>query len=137
MKYFKDQHGEVYAFEADGSQDDYIDPSMVPLTPEEQDRHLYPEKYMTPKQRRQVYLDLLYPLTRRQFRLVLAKHKLLKVAEETIDAISDPDQQIMARIEWEDSIQFERLNPTLLLLYKGMGLKESQVDSLWEEGLKL
>jgi len=42
MKYFKSPAGEVYAFESDGSQDAWIKPDLVPMTPEEVDAHLNP-----------------------------------------------------------------------------------------------
>ena len=42
MKYYKLNH-KVYAFESDGSQDDYIKPEMVEMTIEEIDRHLNPK----------------------------------------------------------------------------------------------
>jgi hypothetical protein len=32
MKYFKDENNEVYAFEADGSQDDFIGKNLIPIT---------------------------------------------------------------------------------------------------------
>lgn len=42
MKYFKNSDGQVYAYEADGSQDDWILPGLVPMTDEEVDLHLNP-----------------------------------------------------------------------------------------------
>lgn len=46
MKYYK-KNNEVYAFEDDGSQDEYIASDMILMTADEVDRHLYPEKYLT------------------------------------------------------------------------------------------
>lgn len=37
MKYFKDQTGAVYAFNADGSQDEFIPDSLIPITGAEAD----------------------------------------------------------------------------------------------------
>ena len=48
MKYYKDTNGEVFAFEADGSQDYLIDPSLVLMTQAEVNLHLNPPK--TPAQ---------------------------------------------------------------------------------------
>tara|TARA_R110002073_G_scaffold336570_1_gene535633 strand:- start:3345 stop:3542 length:198 start_codon:yes stop_codon:yes gene_type:complete len=39
MKYYK-KDNQVFAFEADGSQDDYIKPNMVLMTQAEVDEHL-------------------------------------------------------------------------------------------------
>ena len=41
MKYYK-LNNEVYAFEEDGSQDDYISNNMVIMTDDEVDRHVNP-----------------------------------------------------------------------------------------------
>ena len=37
MKYYKDENNQVYAYEADGSQDDYIGENLVAITLEEAD----------------------------------------------------------------------------------------------------
>ena len=42
MKYYKDTNDEVYAFEADGSQDSFIPDTLVPMTQTEVDLHLNP-----------------------------------------------------------------------------------------------
>lgn len=42
MKYFKDNAGTVYAFEADGSQDDFIPAGLTPMTEVEIEEHLNP-----------------------------------------------------------------------------------------------
>lgn len=43
MKYYK-LNKEIYAFEADGSQDDYITQDMVRMTSSEVDKHLNPKE---------------------------------------------------------------------------------------------
>jgi len=48
MKYFKNTNNEVFAFNADGSQDAYIKPDMVALTQSEADAHINPP--LTPAQ---------------------------------------------------------------------------------------
>ena len=37
MKHYKDENGQVYAFESDGSQDDFIPPSLTRITEAEAD----------------------------------------------------------------------------------------------------
>ena len=88
-------------------------------------------------EKRQQYLQSLKPLTRRQFKLVLLESNLLDQVEMTINSIPDTGLRARTKIEYEDAVSFERLNPTLNQLYSLMGLKESQVDALWEDGLKL
>ena len=66
MKYYK-KDNEVFAFEDDGSQDEYITQDMVRMTSSEVDKHLNPKKYMTDEQLYEIYVKSLRPLTRRQF----------------------------------------------------------------------
>lgn len=42
MKYLKNAAGTVYAFEADGSQDEFIPAGLTPMTQAEIEEHLYP-----------------------------------------------------------------------------------------------
>lgn len=90
-----------------------------------------------PKEKRKIYLQTLRPLSKRQLKLILLENNLLEAVENTINQIPDELAKAKARIEYEDGIVFERLNPTLNQLYKLMGLKESQVDAMWEDALKL
>ena len=46
MKYYK-LNSEVFAFELDGSQDECITEDMIPMSDEEIDKHIHPEKYYT------------------------------------------------------------------------------------------
>lgn len=138
MKYYRDKNSKVvYAFELDGSQDDLITPDMVKMTANEIDRHVNPEKYLTAKEKRQRYLENLPAITKRQFKLILLEYKLLDKVQTVIDSIPDENDRMKAQIEYEDAQTFERLNPTINSLYSAMGLKESEVDTLWEKALKL
>lgn len=47
MKYFKKIDDSVWAFEEDGSQDEFITNEFTSMTAEEIDRHLNPQKYFT------------------------------------------------------------------------------------------
>lgn len=136
MKYYR-LNGNVHAFPKDGTQDHLITVLMIPMSPEEVDRHCYPEKYYTAKQKRQAYLENLDPITKRQFKLVLLDAGLLDKVQTSIDSIEDPIERMRVQIEYEDAQTFSRLNPAILTLSTAMGLKESQVDILWEKALKL
>lgn len=50
MKYFKDDKGTVYAYEADGSQDAWIKPGLLPMSDEEVQVHLNPPLSLTPEE---------------------------------------------------------------------------------------
>lgn len=55
MKYYKDENNQVYAFEADGSQDAYISEHLVRITEVEADELRKP--VLTPEQVQQVIND--------------------------------------------------------------------------------
>ena len=137
MKYFKFKN-KVYAFELDGSQDHLITEEYVAMPDEDVDRHINPHKYMSDEEKRSLYLASLRPLKRRQFRLALVMNGYdLNEIEALIDQIEDPMQRTIAQIEWQDATDFERTNPTLLMMAQMLGLTSEQVDSLWEYGLTL
>ena len=137
MRRFYKKGDSVFELAQDGSQDHVLTDEYIKMTDDEIDRHLFPEKYMTGAEKRERYLKSLVPLTRRQFKLILLKYDLLDKVSEGLAKIEDKTLRMQAQIEFEDSTMFERLNPTLLMLYKAMGISESKLDSMWEEGLKL
>lgn len=54
MKYFKKNDGSVWAFEEDGSQDEFITNEFTSMTAEEIDRHLNPQKYFTDAEKAEI-----------------------------------------------------------------------------------
>ena len=83
-------------------------------------------------------LAAMKPLTRRQFRLTLAMNGYdLNEIEALINQIEDPMQRTIAKIEWQDATDFERTNPTLLMMAELLQLTSEQIDQLWSYGLTL
>ena len=77
-------------------------------------------------------------LTRRQFRLALATNGYNLADIETLIAqIEDDMQRQIIQIEWQDATDFERTNPTLLMMAELMQLTAEQIDQLWSYGLAL
>lgn len=136
MKYYKLEN-QVYAFEADGSQDDYIKPEMVLMTPQEVDKHINPEKYLTEEQKYSIYLNSLKPLTRRQFKLVLLENDLLDEVELAINSIEDKTTKTRMHIEYTEATEFKRNSESLLLMCQLLNLSEEQINTMWEQGLTL
>ena len=136
MKYYK-LNGQVYAFEADGSQDDYIKPEMVLMTPQEVDKHINPEKYLTEEQKYSIYLTSLKPLTRRQFKLALLENDLLDEVELAINNIEDKTTKTRMQIEYTESTEFKRNSESLLFMCQLLNLSEEQINTMWEQGLTL
>ena len=136
MKYYKLEN-QVYAFEDDGSQDDYIKPEMVLMTSEEVDKHINPEKYLTEEQKYNIYLTSLKPLTRRQFRFALHNHNLLNTVESSINVIEDENLKTAMQIEYQDADKFFRTSEFVLYMIQMLGMTEKQVNDMWQEGLTL
>lgn len=131
MKYYK-LNNEVYAFEADGSQDDYITEDMVKMTDDEVDRHINPEKYMTPSELYNAYLETLRPLSRRQFKLAMLENNLADAIETQINQIEDAKQKAIIQIEYTEATEFVRTSESVKYMCNLLGLSEEQVNQMWE-----
>lgn len=98
MKYFKKNDGSVWAFEADGSQDDYITSEFAAMTPDEIDRHLNPQNYLTDEEK-----------------AAIAAQQKLTTAQVEYDRISTLISQINDAIDDEDG-DLDELNAKKLRL---------------------
>lgn len=136
MKYFK-KNGEVFAFESDGSQDELITEDFVKMTKSEVDRHLNPDKYLSDKEKRNIFLNTLTPLTRRQFKLALLANELLEKVESTIDNIPDLQLRKRMQIEYSESVEFHRESESVNAMCEMLELSEDQVDQLWQQAMTL
>ena len=136
MKYFK-LNNDVYAFELDGSQDDYIKPDMVLMTDEEIDRHINPEKYLTQVDKYNNYLKSLPHLTRRQFKLALLANNLLDVIDNTIASVADPLVKAHITIEYTEATEFVRTSDSVKYMLNILDLTEEQANTIWEQALTL
>ena len=136
MKYYK-KDNKVFAFEDDGSQDDYITQDMVRMTSSEVDKHVNPKKYMTDEQLYDIYIKSLRPLTRRQFKLVLLENDLLDDVELAINSIEDKTTRTRVQIEYTEATEFKRNSESLLLMCQLLNLSEEQINNMWEQGLTL
>lgn len=137
MKYFKNPTGEVYAFEADGSQDDLITDEFVAMSADEIDRHLNPQNYLSDEEKEQLRLAQFQSLTRRQFKLALLENNLLETVEQTINAIEDPIMKTRIQIEYNESERFERINESVQYMLGFLNLTAEQVDEMWTYAMSL
>lgn len=136
MKFYK-KNGEVYAFEDDDSQDDYIKPEMVLMTDEEIDKHINPQKYLTEAEKYNNYLNSLPPLTRRQFKLALLANNLLDVIDTNIASITDPLVKAHITIEYTEATEFVRTSDSVKYMLNILDLTEEQANTIWEQALTL
>lgn len=137
MKYFKDKDGSVYAFEDDGSQDEFITPTMKKMTNSQIDRHLNPQKYLNDEEKNLIYLQSLRPLTRRQFMLALVENDLDEAVETAIGNIQDAKQRKQMSIEYKDAQTFERFSASIMTMATLINLDDESLNSMWEKALTL
>ena len=77
-------------------------------------------------------------LTRRQLRLALVLNNFdLDNVEILINAIVDPVKRQIVKIEWQDSTEFTRTNPSLLFVFQLIGLTADDINNLWTQALSL
>lgn len=127
MKHFKDpSSGAVYAYEADGSQDEHIKQGLIRMTDAEVHAHLNPP--LAPP-------SVPRSITMRQARLCLHKHGMLAGVQPAIDALPEPDRTA-AQIEWEYSSVVERQG-FVLTIAQALGISDEQLDALFIEAATL
>ena len=124
MKYYK-LNNEVYAFESDGSQDDYIKEGMILMTEEEVDRHVYPEKYYTEEQKYAIKIASFPTLSPAQFELRLLKAGL---RQQVLDYVAASEE---LQIVFNRATYFSRTDPFLLEAMQALNLSNTQVDAIW------
>ena len=136
MKYYN-LNNEIYAFEADGSQDSFITEDMIPISWEDAQLILNPPDTRTEAEKEADLTASLPYLTRRQFRLVLHRYNLLNTVENSINAIEDEYLKTTMQIEYQDAGEFFRTSASILYMIQMLGLTEKQVNDMWQEGLTL
>lgn len=128
MKYFI-LNGEVFAFEADGSQDDYITEDMVKMTDDEVDRHVNPEKYLSDIEKAQLNRERMPQLTPIEFDIKLVDAGLYDQVQELIQS------DIKLKIAYTRATFFSRTDPFIDQARIALNLTDEQVDTIWESPL--
>ena len=128
MKYYK-KDNEVFAFELDGSQDDYITEDMVKMTDDEVDRHVNPEKYLSDEEKAQLNRERMPTLTPIEFDIKLNNAGLYDTVQELIK------DKFELRIAYNRATFFSRTDPFVDQARIALGLTDEQVDMIWESSL--
>ena len=124
MKYYK-LNDVVYAFESDGSQDDYITEDMVKMTDDEVDRHVNPEKYLSDIEKAQLNRERMPQLTPIEFDIKLVDVGLYDQVQKLIQS------DIKLRIAYNRATFFSRTDPFVDQARIALGLTDEQVDEMW------
>ena len=128
MKYYK-LNNEIYAFEANGSQDDYITEDMVKMTDDEVDRHVNPEKYLSDIEKAQLNRERMPTLTPIEFDIKLVDAGLYDQVQELIQS------DIKLKIAYTRATFFSRTDPFIDQARIALNLTDEQVDTIWESPL--
>ncbi|WLS61532.1 hypothetical protein RAK14_24495 (plasmid) [Bordetella bronchiseptica] len=112
FKYYRDPaNGDVYAFEADGSQDAYIREGLVQMTADQIQAHLKAQ---------QANKVLPTAVTMRQARLALLKQGLLAQVNAAVADLPG-DEGEAARIEWQFAGSVEKDSELVVSLARALG----------------
>ena len=128
MKYYK-KGTDVFAFESDGSQDDYIKDNMVLMTDAEVEQHLKVDE-LTDEQ-------LMPDLTRRQFKLALLEAGLTEQIETAIDTITDAKTKAVIKIEYNEATQFVRTSDSVAYMCNLLSLSNDEINAIWSSAAQL
>ena len=124
MKYYK-LNNVVYAFEADGSQDDYITKAMVKMSDDEVDRHVNPEKYLSDEEKVQLNRERMPTLKPIDFDIKLIDAGLYDQVQGLIQS------DIKLKIAYNRATFFSRTAPFIDQARIALGLTDEQVDEMW------
>ena len=122
MKYYK-LNNDVFAFEADGSQDGFIKPAMVLMTKSQVDEHLKAEVLALEQ--------TLPPLTRRQFKLALLHAGLTDEINTAIAGIDDATLKAVIEIEYNEATEFRRTSDSVSYMCNLLSLTNDEINELW------
>lgn len=120
MKYYKSPEGEVFGYDADGSQDVYIKPELVRMTDAEVEAHLNPPAVVAIPQ----------SVTMRQARLAMLHAGILDDVEALIQNMPGDDGRA-ARIDWEFAQDVRRDWHLVGALGSQLGMTADQIDDLF------
>lgn len=124
MKYYK-LNDIVYAFELDGSQDDYITEEMQLMTEEDVDKHINPEKYLSDIEKAQLNRERMPTHTPIEFDIKLVDAGLYDQVQSLIHS------DIKLRIAYTRATFFSRTDPFVDQARDALGLTDEQVDAMW------
>ena len=76
-------------------------------------------------------------ISRAQAKAALILNGRIGSVQPAIDAIPDPLQKALVQNDWDERLNFERTNATLIALATGLGMTSDQLDQLFIAGATL
>ena len=124
MKLFFKEN-EIYAY-SDTQIKDGLSEGLTELTPDEIDKHLYPEKYLSDEEKAQLNRERMPTLTPIEFDIKLNNAGLY---DAVLDLIKDNFEM---RIAYNRATFFSRTSPFIDQARIALGLTDEQVDMIWD-----
>ena len=115
---------EIYAY-SDVQIKDGLSEGLTELTPDEIDKHLYPEKYLSVEEKAQLNRERMPTLTPIEFDIKLNNAGLYDTVQELIE------DNFELRIAYNRATFFSRTNPFIDQAQIALGLTDEQVDAMW------
>lgn len=138
MKYYKDKDNNVYAFEADGSQDEFISDDLIAITQKEA------EDIIQKKQEADVEAYIPDTLSRFQMLSILKISKLdsgesmYQVVDSFIKGLpEDTSDNIIIKTAWDTAPEFRRDSLLVTEAQKKLNLTDAEADELFKKGGEL
>lgn len=130
MKHYQQtQDGSLWAFEDDGSQDDWIPAGCVRVT-EAQAHQIRAAALVREKALAALWVP--ESVTPFQAKAALLQAGLLGQAEGLVSAAGG-----VTKLAWDEALEFKRTSPTLLALAEGLGLSPEALDELFRTASRI
>ena len=117
---------EIYTY-SDVQIKDGLSEGLTELTPDEIDKHLYPEKYLSDKEKAQLNRERMPTLTPIEFDIKLNNAGLYDAVQELIK------DKFELRIAYNRATLFSRTDPFIDQARIALNLTDEQVDAMWQE----
>lgn len=124
-------------FYFDDDQLHLVTKNMKRMTDVEVDRHLNPQKYMSPQQRTELKAASYQNISKLQLKLTLLSEGLLANFESYIAEIQDPIEKLKAEIIYTDSTNFDRLSAFIITAFTALGFTSEDINSFWEKAASI
>lgn len=95
------------------------------------------QDHRTDEEKYQSFLATLVPLSRRRFKLMLLDHDLLSRLDQEIAKIADVKKRARIEIEYQESTEFKRTSDAVAYLFSLLGLKDQEIDEMWQAAMKI
>lgn len=141
MKYYKDKDCNVFGFEEDGSQDDYISSGLVFITEKEANKLIEKEQESNRAEKKDFVPDVLSRFEMLSILKILklnSGESMYKVLDNFIKELTDDSSDnIIIKTAWDTSTEFRRNSLLVAVAQKSLNLSDNETDELFKEGAQL